>query len=170
MYVLNASSPPLSAKQTAAVIELCLKKSRYFSLRYYSFRGKRNELITELFAHRLCKIKTARWFCYYTLEDNPLEIFLYPSSQTTGEILKKYYTALRPVDAAANAEQREQSLEDLCFFGEDKLILGTVWHEGICKVYPPDEDFAALLLRCYGHWQICDDDREQICLHNYRKR
>lgn len=58
-------------------------------------------------------------------------------------------------------------MEDLCIFGEDKLIMGTVSHEMICNVYPPDDNFLTQLMSDYGYWTYSDDDRGQIYLSDY---
>lgn len=167
MYFLEYSSPPLSPKAFASIMDLCLQRSRFFSLTYHSYPWKTNELITELFKYRCRRIKTSQWFSYYRLPDNPLEIFLYPSNSSTLTILKKHYTGLFLDNVYDKSLQWKQSLEDLCIFGEDKLIMGTVSHEMICNVYPPDENFRTQLMSDYGYWRYRDDDREQICLSDY---
>ena len=166
MYFLENSSP-LSPKEFASIMDLCLNESKFFALTYHSFPWKTNELITELFKHRCGKIKTTKWFCYFTLPDNPLEIFLYPSNSSTITILKKYYTSFFLDNVYDKTLQWKQSLEDLCVFGENKLIMGTVSHELICNVYPPDENFLTRLMSDCGPWTYSDNDREQICLSDY---
>lgn len=167
MYFLEYESPPLSPKAFASIMNLCLHKSKFFSLTYHSYPGKTNELITELFKYRYRRIKTTQWFSYTRLPDNPLEIFLYPSNSSTMAILKRYYTGFFLDNVYDKTLQWTQSLEDLCFFGEDKLIMGTVSHEMICNVYPPDDNFLTQLMSDYGYWTYSDDDRGQIYLSDY---
>lgn len=169
MYFLDYSSPPLSPEALTAILELCFRESDCFSLTYCGLPGHTNELITELFPHRCGKVNTSRWFCYITLADNPIERFLYPASSDTMGILKKHYTGLFLDNVYDKSSEYKQSLEDLCFFRENKLIMGTVSHEKMCSVYPTDEDFSSRLLQCFGHWMFRNDDGEQICLSDYTR-
>lgn len=49
-----------------------------------------------------------------------------------------------------------QTLEDLCFFKDHSLLLGTVTHEAICHVYPPDKAVEQAILLT-GKWKYIDD-------------
>ena len=47
-----------------------------------------------------------------------------------------------------------QTLEDLCFFSKMSIIVGTVSHEHILVVEPPNEAFVRMMDFC-GQWKKC---------------
>jgi hypothetical protein len=50
--------------------------------------------------------------------------------------------------------------EDLCFFMQNELLLGTISHEGICYAYPPSEQISDSLKKL-GDWQEVDYIKEE---------
>ena len=51
--------------------------------------------------------------------------------------MKKYYPGIFCSDWMGESISWDQNAEDVCFFKNEKLILGTVSHERICLVFPP---------------------------------
>lgn len=169
MYFLDYDSPPLTPNSLGEILDLCFQQSEYFSLTLHRLPWKTNELQVELAPYLHSERKTARWFSYGTMEYDPLEIFLYSANYNTKAIVAKYYHGLFLDNLSANTLEWKQGFEDLCFFSNNKLIFGTVSHEAICRVYPPNKDFETRLLSIYRHWKTEDDDGEQISLSEYIK-
>ena len=92
------------------------------------------------------------------MQTAPLEVSLYRATEESKAVLLKYFRELFLSHPAGNGawEYGVQTLEDLCFFRGDELLLGTVTHEGICHVYPPDEAFETAL-RCNRYWMSEED-------------
>ena len=85
------------------------------------------------------------------------------SDKDTEEIIQKYFNDfinmedIRENDRWGNIKDLP---EDMCFFVDNKLFLGTVSHENICEVYPPAEEIKKQLLKI-GEWEELNDDKEQ---------
>ncbi len=60
-----------------------------------------------------------------------LKVYVYEASLKANSVLKKYYSKIFLEGC--------KYPEDLCFFHEKKLLLGTVSHEKICYLYPIDK-------------------------------
>ena len=146
-------------QHTTDIISLCLQQCDCFSLTQVTFPWCNTVLETAL--RPFCKEKrtTLNWFCYHVTEENPLSVFLYPVNEETTLLLKEHYC-----DFFLNDNQLPLSLEDLCFFQNGKLMLGTVSHEYICQVFPPDTAFRNSLFHIFDNWKCCDSNRTQICL------
>ena len=56
-------------------------------------------------------------------------------------------------------------MEDLCFFRNGTLLLGTVSHERICMAYPEDNELAQRFRDAICGWGEADDlEQEHIML------
>lgn len=116
----------------------------------------------------LHRLKTTRWFCYYTTKSNPQHVQIYPLNERTKELLRTYYRGLFLDDWSEAGRHWIPSLEDLCFFQNGKLLLGTVSHEHICGAYPEDEALAQRFKDAIPGWE--ESDRfidEQITLPEF---
>jgi hypothetical protein len=165
MLYMNIPSPQMPDNSFKTILELCFQRCDSFSLTLNSWPGTTNGLRAELEPYLQGSIVTSRWFSYYTTEYNPLKILLYPVSSNTKAIMGEYCKRLHLFDV--NERAWYQDVEDLCFFIGDKLIFGTVSHERICQVFPPDESFRTQLLAVFDHWQSGNDFSEQISLSDY---
>lgn len=165
----NYSIPHMTDKSFRAILDLFFRRCEYFSLTLHNLPGKTNELEIELAQYLHRKIVTTRWFSYGRMEYNPLEVSLYPVNSSTKTLVYKYYHSFFLDSLPAKSAERKQSFEDLCFFSNGKLILGTVSHEHICRIYPPDKSFKSQLMEIYSDWQTIDsdDDGEIINLDYY---
>jgi hypothetical protein len=122
---------------------------------------------TELAPYINKEILTNRWFSNMTLPNNPMKRILYLANNETMNIVQKYCHNLLLFTKNKSPDRWNQTLEDLCFFSNDKLILGTESHEYICQVFPPDEAFETQLLEIYPNWRAGNDFSQQIKLSDY---
>ena len=54
--------------------------------------------------------------------------------------------------------------EDLCFFINDRLLLGTVSHEYLCYAYPPTDEIEKKFMKL-GNWvkvDYCESEHIQL--------
>ncbi len=87
------------------------------------------------------KIRVQKWFCYdFSSTDQFLEINIYKAMGSTQNILQKYFFDIFLREQKnGRMVNSTQTLENLCIFTETSLLLGTVTHEYMCHVYPPNE-------------------------------
>ena len=111
------------------------------------------ELMQKLAPYYLRTIRTDHWFCYRVPGGQEIEVFLFRACGAARRILLERYRCLFSGDAPWELP------EDLCFFRNGTLILGSVSHEDICFAY--DERTAVC-----GRWETAlPDAAEQIRLH-----
>lgn len=162
------SSPTFPLIRDAAFIELmelCFSRSTLFSMTRAKWKKSADRALeNELKPFLDRSFKTCRWFCYQVMETAPLEVSLYRATEESKAVLLKYFRELFLSRPTGNGEWEygTQTQEDLCFFRGDELLLGTVTHEGICHVYPPDEAFESTLRR--NHYWIPEEDGERFDL------
>lgn len=149
------------------LIDLCFRQSDYFSFSVHGMPNTDNTLQNELSSYVYKETSTSHWFNYITLQENPMNIIVYHANSSTHAILKKYCHRLLLFDSECSSTSWNQTLEDLCFFSKDNLILGTVSHEHICEVFPVDDAFKNELYDIYPHWKEASDSTEQIKLNDY---
>lgn len=142
------------------LIEICFDVSTYFSLTKPTYQDMGSlylNFLDEMSPYYIRTINSLHWFSYYVLPSNPLEVSIYHADKGAETIIKKYFD---------NIFQREPSKdgkwghiknlpEDLCFFYEKELFLGTVSHEKICFAYPPTEEIANQF-KTLGDWEEVD--------------
>lgn len=167
MLSYDIECPPISGEIFTRLINLCFRRSEYFSFSIHNMPNTDNTLQHNLNSYIYYEIFTSHWFSYITLPENPMKIIVYHANRTTQTILEKYCHRLFLFDNECSSVSWIQNLEDLCFFSKDKLILGTVSHEYICEVFPPDDAFKNDLLNIYAHWKETTDSTEQIKLSSY---
>lgn len=121
------------------VIDICFKYSTFFSLTT-NFDAIENsfskKLVNDLNYFLLKNFKTDHWHCYYILDKSkPLNISIYKSNEKTKQIL---------IDSCNNIyleiDKGGFIAEDICFFSNNELLLGTVSHANICHIYPSSEN------------------------------
>lgn len=130
------------------LLDLCFELSTYFSLTKFEPYDKPSytALLKELTPFYIKTFDTSHWFCFYTLRGT-IERLLFSANTHTKEILQRYFNHL-----FLGKEHYHSEFEDLCFFIGDKLLLGTVSHEHICHVYPPD-DLTCEKFKQLGDWE-----------------
>ena len=157
------------------LINLCFNVCSFFSFTKYRGRLDKNDMI----AHKnlLDKLKNfyiktifaKHWFCYYTNEKAPLEIYVFKADEEAKDIILNDSNNLFLRDNNTLNENLRKGPEDICFFIENRLFLGTVSHEEICFAFPPSDDIYNKIM-VTGDWNISnrfyDDMKEQINLNN----
>ncbi len=147
------------------LMDICFNLASYFSLSAAPWDiCTEVELAKELEPFLVKKIRVQKWFCYdFSLGDQFSEINIYKAIRSTQNILQKYFFDIF-LNELKNGHmiQTTQTLEDLCIFTETSLLLGTVTHEYICHVYPPNETVAQKIALT-GRWKYgADIPSEQI--------
>jgi hypothetical protein len=141
------------------LMEVCFDVASYFSLTVAPwFACTETELEKELEPFLVKKIRVQKWFCYdFSGSDNFLDIHVYRAAPSTKNILLRYFSEvfLRKSENKSK-EHATQTLEDLCVFYQNLLLLGTVTHEYICKVYPLNETLEQEILSL-GRWKYIED-------------
>ncbi len=134
-------------------LDMCFEEATSFSLQKDFWKNKSlrsnefcMELEAELEPYELRTIQTAKWFAN-DLTSLPEEYAwvmcqkMYRATEETKNILKKYFCEIFLGHASDETERKEYTLEDLCFFKEDKLFVGSISHEHMLYVYPPSDAF-----------------------------
>jgi hypothetical protein len=164
----ESQEPNISGKAFRQLMEACFNLSGHFTLTYGLWANRVDTMYKELKPYAVNEKSLHSWFGYYPLpsgeQSTPMVRILYPANGATRGIIERYFGNLW---LDSKEKGRKQSLEDICFFSNGKLILGTVSHERICRVFPPDEAFKSLLRDVYPYWMESDDSSEQIDLRDY---
>ena len=131
-------------EETAALLDLMFRCSDCFSFtvteghRNLSLQQRKNPLRDALKPYFRQKFTTYNWYGWLNHE---LEIFVYRCCPETREILAGYCPELfiRSI-CDKYSPLRHPEFEDLCFYRNGKMTLGSLSHEYMCTVYPPDDD------------------------------
>ena len=134
-----------SAEALQRLFDVCFDSADAFSLSRAAWARQDHTLERALEPYVLRRLRTTRWFCYYTANSNPQRIALYPLNEQTKSILRAQYRGLFLEDWSGRLPRWVPSMEDLCFFRNGTLLLGTVSHERICMAYPEDGRACAAL-------------------------
>ena len=114
-------------------------------------------LETALKPYLIAQQKVNQWFGYYNVPGCPAAPIL------TQHIFSAVPEAVDPIARYCKdiyfTKEREDNrykrppflYSDLCFFRNSRLLLGTVSHEEMAYIYPPDEEFLVDLLNA-GLW------------------
>jgi len=150
------------------ILKLCFRWCDTFSLT--DIRGKssvydsmKNELQNALRPYLIRDFHTGKWFAYQKVKP-PLHICLYRTAPEAIDILCRYYRHL----FGSGFMIPEQNMEDLCFFSENVLILGTLSHHQLCCVYPPTEGFEKELRAIWSGWEYLEREKDPINLRHFR--
>jgi len=158
MLALNKN---VSGKEFEQLICSCFRASDSFSLTKNSWLTSKDEkesinLLHQLLPYHIETRHTNRWFCYRVPVDQEIEIYLFRATLESQKIFLTAYNCI------FNDGVLWRVPEDVCFFKNGKLILGSVSHENICYVY--DDGLKKKLQGC-GEWtNIPTEKVEQICL------
>lgn len=151
------------------LLDICFNLSTYFSFTKRHFHTKNSVYLKFLKDLAPSYIKTEftwHWFSYYLYSKEPLEVCLYHADSKRKDVIKKYFNNLFQEDESMNGKSRniKNLPEDLCFFKDNQLLLGTVSHAWICFAYPPT-DIIADQFKPLGKWKEGDFSEEQIFLN-----
>ncbi len=148
-----------------ALLDICFHSASCFSLSKAPWTiCTEVELAKELEPFLVKKVRIQKWFCYdFSSNDQFMEINIYKANPSTQIILQKYFYDIFLRDQKNGClVDSTQTLEDLCIFTETSLLLGTVSHEYMCHVYPPNETVAQEIVLT-GRWKYSADiPSEQI--------
>lgn len=89
--------------------------------------------------------------CVYRANDESLQI-LCNSYQDVFLVSKKKLKKV-PIDTIGWKPKRVSTFENLCFFSNTNMILGTVSHERICTTHITDKGFSDELMKI-GNWHV----------------
>lgn len=151
--VSNPSFPLIRDSAFIDLINLCFSRATEFSMtrgRWAASTDRSLENDLQPFLQKT--IRTCNWFCYEVRPNSPLEVSVFEANETTRAIVLKYFGELF-LSQYVNGKWKssKQTLEDLCFFSNDRLFMGTVTHEVLCVIYPPDTEFEATI-RQNSYW------------------
>ena len=167
--VSNPSFPLIRDSYFTDFISLCFSRATFFSMTQAKWSMSTDRSLENALKPYLeKKIKTCKWFCYEVQKNSPLEVSLFLANESTKSIILKYFNELFLSHLVnGKREYSFQTLEDLCFFDHDKLFCGTVTHEDLCLVYPPDEKFEYFMKQNRYWIPVVDSIAEQIYLSQY---
>lgn len=120
-----------------------------------------NDLQKELEPFLVKEFQTQRWFGYdYSMapprDRRQIRVYLYRTDPVAQEIILRHCSDIFLRKNINGVFQDSlQTLEDLCFFSEGELFVGTVSHEfilGVAPFYKDLEDFMKKL----GRWKYTD--------------
>ncbi len=159
----------ISAAALNRLWDVCFDTCDTFSLTGHPWIGQDGALERALATFTAHRFDTLHWFCYYVLEENPLHVRIYPLHEQTKKILRVHYRGLFLDDWGDSRRKWRPSLEDICFFRNGKLLLGTVSHEHICAAYPEDDKALAQRFKdAVPGWEESDRyAKEQITLPRF---
>jgi hypothetical protein len=142
------------------LLDICFEAASYLSLTIapWTFCTE-TELEKELEPFLVKKLRVQKWFCYNLSPSNRfLEVHIYKATPLAKAILLKYFAdAFLHQQENSSMVNSTQTLEDLCIFTENSLLLGTVTHEYMCHVYPPNKKVEQEIL-FIGRWRYIEDD------------
>lgn len=141
------------------LLDLCFKYSSYFSFTKNGYESIANGIthinfIRDMSPFYIKTIQTQHWHCFYVPQENTLEVYLYKANEQAKAIIQNYFDNifLRYRNSNGTLEDVKDTPEDLCFFLDNKLLIGTVSHEDICYVYPPTKQVSEEFKKI-GKWQ-----------------
>lgn len=148
------------------LMDLCFDSADCFSLKrasWSAFTDKQFELELEPF--KIKELRMKYWYGYNLLPEHlsapPMEIILYDACEAAREVVLKYNDNLFLEDRRdGKLTLSSKTLEDICFFKDKSLFLGTVSHEYMCSVNPVTLNFEERLLST-GDWELADCDKLQ---------
>lgn len=149
-------------------LKLCFKYASHFSFSRAPWAMCTDTMLErELARFEEAHITTSRWFGY-NFPDDTMEVLVYHACPEAESVLKEHCLNLF-MDYCQNHRPRgAPTLENLCFFGQDTMFIGTISHEFICAVYPPNGEFERCLLHI-DRWQqeTNDEGFERVILSQY---
>ena len=115
------------------------------------------EMQTALAPFLVKELNMFRWFGYDQTDAPPrdrrqMSVYLYRADMAARDIILAHADDIFLNHFTDGVWQDSvQTLEDLCFFSQGKLIVGTVSHERLLSVAPPDKAFETYI-QTLGDW------------------
>lgn len=159
----------LAYEEFRELMDVCFRHASFFSMNRSRWGDSCNDtsLEEELAPFLDRKIETLVWFGYDFR--NPPEgcygdvhVMLYRAEPTAKEILLRYFDDifLRRFSKGDHCTDLGLTLEDLCFFHQTKLFLGTISHEYILSLEAIHKELADFI-KTHGKWKL-QSPRETI--------
>ena len=144
------------------MISACFDYADVFSLSQNCWFGVETERSTHLFKQlnpfQIKVLDANHWFCHYVPMETAIKVHLFRATSDAKNIILSSYSKLF-FDGAAWEEP-----ENICFFRNCRLVLGSVSHEKMCYLYDPKLWQA---LKSHEFWEcVPDEANEQIVLPN----
>ncbi len=151
-------------------IDYAFQHSTMFSLtrnRFLEFENnnpRQTSFLTQLSPFKQGIINTKRWFYLSVGDDDCIIVDIYRTAKEAQDLLKQYYNDLY----LGSRSGCKWMPEDICFFLDNSLWLGTSSHEEMCMVYPVSESMTQELYH-FGSWcvQRIKNDTMQLDLSNF---
>ena len=153
-------------------LDMCFEEATSFSLQKGLWPNHKNEsLEKELESYEIRNIRTLKWFGWdlTTAPEEDAWVMcqkMYRATENTKAILKKHFDEVFLGHANNKMEVTKYTLEDLCFFKENKLFVGSVSHEFILYVFPPSEEFERKMNKL-GIWENASENIKEITLDSF---
>ncbi|MGN1026292.1 MAG: hypothetical protein ACI4P4_07795 [Faecousia sp.] len=127
-------------------LRLYFERSNFFSLTVFS---KRHPVVKRLAPFREQTTVVKKWFGYTQGMYEPLTESIFRAEPQAMEVLLEFFdnVYLSP----------QNTISDLSFFAEDRMILGTLSHEYICHAEVLDAQLEEALNRI-GNWEPLPDE------------
>ena len=159
MFSLNKN---ISGQDFIDLISVCFDHANIFSLsqnRWFDVVSERSaQLLQQLCPYYIKDLDTNRWFCHYVPKEFAYKVYLFRTVPEAKSIILSAYSKLF-FDGTAWEEP-----ENICFFRDNRLVLGSVSHEKICYLY--DSELWRLLKK-KDFWEcVPDEANERIILPN----
>ena len=139
-------------------LDLCFQEATAFSLQKGLWPSATDpSLERALEPERIKTIETKVWFLndYRNApigSERTMCIHLYRASDAAKAVLQAQFREIFLGHATPDLQWNKYTLEDLCFFKGKELIVGTISHEFILQVYPPNGTFEQAILPL-GAWE-----------------
>lgn len=144
MIVYSLLDDNIEGEKFRNFIACCLEHSTLFSLTFHNMNKERNQQsIQDLNEFYYKSFKTNLWYCYKAL-DKPIDVALYHSNSNLLDSIMTCFDRLFPTQL--------QGMEDICFFNDDSLLLGSVSHEGIAQLFLSSESELSVFTK-FARWE-----------------
>ena len=168
----------ISCDEFKALLDICFRHADHFSMNadnWNSCTDKSLELELEPFLEK--SVMTPVWFGYDmriapTKEDYwELKVMIYRTDPAAKDILLRYFDDifLRKLSQGDSFADLNLNLEDLCFFKDSKLFLGTISHESMLFIDAIDPELETFV-KNHGKWELLSPENPPyliVDLNNY---
>lgn len=152
------------------LLDLCFEVSTYFSfianpIKEYRESKNHTNFLKKLEPFYIKSKIVNHWHRhYYLTKENARTVYLFRADEKAKEIIRNEFDNLF-LNKLINGRYNLADLpEDLCFFINNKMFLGTVSHADIATAYPFNDEICEALLKL-GKWEVVEySDKEQIIL------
>ena len=149
----------VSNEDFADFLDLCLAHSDIFTLTDPLYRQQpmvQTDLFNALMPYCMGAVRTPKWFGYdyscpeeeYGEKYSEIMVYTYRSAPCVRDIILRF---VPDIFFEHNYFACRQNLEDLCFFKNGRIVVGSVSSEFVLRVYSDDRSFINQL-NLFGEW------------------